>query len=213
MKKTKNLSALVLTMVLVLSLAGCGGKDNDGGSQKKEYTPATVENNVYTSQFTGLTATLDDTWTVLNDDEIAQIVGFSIDMTDDAALKETLSSGETIYDMYAMAEDGSTLNVTVGDLGAIYGKLLDMETLAQSSAEQLVPAFESMGFTDVDAEVTTTTFAGSQQVAIVLQGSYQGITMYEQLVCMKVDDYVLNITACSYGTDRTAEILGFFQSL
>lgn len=212
MKKIKNLSALALVLVLLLSLIGCGGKD-DEGSQKKEYTPATVENNVYTSRFAGLTAVLDENWTVLNDEEIAQIVGFSIDMTDDAALKESLSNGKTIYDMYAMATDSSTLNITIGDLGAIYGKLLDMKTLAQSSAEQLVPAFESMGFTDVTAEVSTVSFAGAEQAAIILQGNYQGVTMYERLVCMKVDDYVLNITACSYGTDRTAEILALFQPL
>ena len=212
MKKIKNLSAFALALVLLLTLVGCGGKD-DGGSQKKEYAPATVENNVYTSQFAGLTATLDESWTVLNDEEIAQIVGFSIDMTDDAALKESLGSGKTIYDMYAMATDSSTLNITVGDLGAIYGKLLDMKTLAQSSAEQLVPAFESMGFTDVTAEVSTISFAGAEQTTIILQGNYQGVPMYEQLVCMKVDDYVLNITACSYGTDRTAEILSLVQPL
>ena len=213
MKKTKKLLALCLALLVAFSLVGCGDDTDDSGSQKKEYSPAVVENNVYTSQFAGLTATLDSTWTVLNDEEIAQIVGVSIDMTDDAALKESLSSGNTIYDMYAMAADGATLNITVGNLGAIYGKLLDMKTLAQSSAEQLVPAFESMGFTDVTAEVSTISFAGTEQTVIILQGSHQGITMYEQLVCMKVGDYILSITACSYGTDRTTEILSLFSAL
>ena len=211
MKRKQTWVALVLMLLLAVSLTACGGEDSS--PQKKDYVPATVENNIYTSQFAGLTATLDNTWTVLNDEEIAQIVGFSIDMTDDESLKESLGNGKTIYDLYATAEDGSTLNVTVGDLGAIYGKLLDVETIAATSAEQLAPAFESMGFTDVITEVTAFTFAGSTQTAIVLQGNYMDVPMYEILVCMKVENYSFNVTACSYGTDRTAEILALFQSL
>ena len=212
MKMTKKLTALLLTALMLLSLSACGGDKKDDES-KKEYTVGTVENGVYTSEFAGVTCTLDSTWSVLNDAEIAQIVGYTVDMTSDEELKKSLSDGKTLFDMYAMATDSSTLNITVGDLGAIYGKVVDAKSVAEASAKELPEAFKNMGFTDVTTEVVTLTFAGAQHPAIVLKGNYLGVPMYETLVCMKVGNYTYNITACSYGTDRTAEILNFFSAL
>lgn len=207
MKKTRKVLALFLVLLMILSLTGCGGKDDT-----KEYAAGVVDGSTYTSEFAGITCTLGDSWTFLTQDEIAQISGIASDMTSDEKLRESLNSGSTIYEMYAMDSDSTSLNVTVGDLGAIYGKILDMKTLAESTAEEFPSAFASMGFSDVTADVTTMTFAGSEQNVILIQGSYQGVTMYERLVCMKVGNYVYSITAACYGTDRTAEVLALFQA-
>lgn len=215
MKKKNHLLALLLAALMLLAV-GCGGagdKEPEPEEQKKEYAAATVENGVYTSDFAGLTATLDQTWQVLTQEEIAQIAGLTSTLVTDEDLKKALSSGETIYDLYAMTATGATVNITVGDLGLIYGKLLDMKTLAQSVLDQLVSAFTSMGFENMAAEVATIPFAGAQETAVVVSGQLQGVDMYEVLVCKKVGNYVYTITACTYGEDGTADILALFQSL
>ena len=215
MKKKNRLLALLLAALMLLAV-GCGGagdKEPEPEEQKKEYAAATVENGVYTSDFAGLTATLDQTWQVLTQEEIAQIAGLTSTLVTDEDLKKALSSGETIYDLYAMTATGATVNITVGDLGLIYGKLLDMKTLAQSVLDQLVSAFTSMGFENMAAEIATIPFAGAQETAVVVSGQLQGVDMYEVLVCKKVGNYVYTITACTYGEDGTADILALFQSL
>lgn len=215
MKKKNRLLALLLAALMLLAV-GCGGagdKEPEPEEQKKEYAAATVENGVYTSDFAGLTATLDQTWQVLTQEEIAQIAGLTSTLVTDEDLKKALSSGETIYDLYAMTATSATVNITVGDLGLIYGKLLDMKTLAQSVLDQLVSAFTSMGFENMAAEIATIPFAGAQETAVVVSGQLQGVDMYEVLVCKKVGNYVYTITACTYGEDGTADILALFQSL
>ena len=215
MKKKTRLLALLLAALMLLAV-GCGGagdKEPKPEEQKKEYAAATVENGVYTSDFAGLTATLDQTWQVLTQEEIAQIAGLTSTLVTDEDLKKALSSGETIYDLYAMTATGATVNITVGDLGLIYGNLLDMKTLAQSVLDQLVSAFTSMGFENMAAEIATIPFAGAQETAVVVSGQLQGVDMYEVLVCKKVGNYVYTITACTYGEDGTADILALFQSL
>ena len=215
MKKKNSLLALLLAALMLLAV-GCGGagdKEPEQEAEKKEYAAATVENGVYTSEFAGLTATLDQNWQVLTQEEIAQIAGLTAAMVTDEDLKNALNSGETVYDLYAMTATGATVNITVGDLGLIYGKLLDMKTLAQSVADQLVPAFTSMGFENTTAEIATVPFAGAQETAVVVSGQLQGVNMYEVLVCKKVGNYVYTITACTYGEDGTADILALFQSL
>ena len=217
MKKIKKFSALAMALVLALSLVGCGGKSNEDPEKdlpvKKEYVAATIEDRVYSSEFAGMTATLDESWQILTQEEIAQVIGLTSALVTDEDLKEAINNGETVYDLYAMTATGSTLNITVGDLGLVYGAVLDMKILAQSVADQLVPAFTSMGFENVTAEVSTLSFAGSQENAIVVTGQMEGIPMYEVLVCKKVHNYVYTITACTYGEDGTTDILALFQSL
>ena len=219
MKKRTRLLALLLACLCLLSLVGCGnsgkvdGEKDDEPVKTPEYTAATTDNNVYRSEFAGLTATLGADWQVLTQEEIAQIAGLTSTLVTDEDLKKALSSGETIYDLYAMTATSATVNITVGDLGLIYGKLLDMKTLAQSVLDQLVSAFTSMGFENMAAEIATIPFAGAQETAVVVSGQLQGVDMYEVLVCKKVGNYVYTITACTYGEDGTADILALFQSL
>lgn len=219
MKKRTRLLALLLACLCLLSLVGCGnsgkvdGEKDDEPAKTSEYTAATTDNNVYRSEFAGLTATLGADWQVLTQAEIADVVGLTAELTTDEDFKNALSSGETVFDLYAITATGASLNITVGDLGVLYGKLLDMDVLAQTASSQLVGLLESMGLSDVQAEVTKITFAGTQEAAVDLTGTTQGVTMYETQVYKKVGNYYYAITACTYGEDGTADILALFQSL
>ena len=219
MKKRNRLLALLLACLCLLSLVGCGnsGKEDnekeDEPEKTPEYTAATTDNNIYRSEFAGLTATLGADWQVLTQAEIAQVVGLTAELTTSEDYKKALSSGQSVFDLYAMTATGSSVNITVGDVGVLYGKLLDTDVLAQTTSPQLVAVLESMGLSDVQAEVTKITFAGAQEAAVNLTGTMQGVTMYETQVYKKVGNYVYSITACTYGEDGTADILALFQSL
>ena len=213
MKQTKNCLAPLLALLMLLSLTACGSSGDDSQDEKKEYTAGVVDGSTYTSEFAGITCTLSESWIFLSQDEIAQIGGVASDLTTDEKLKESLNSGATIYEMYAMDSDSTSLNITVGDLGVIYGTVLDVKDYASSAADQMPSAMESIGMENVTAELTTVTFAGQQQTAIAVTASFQSVPMYEVLVCLKQGNYIYNVTVCSYGSDRTAEVLALFQAL
>lgn len=219
MHKRKRLPALLLACLCLISLVGCGNsgqpekEKEDEPAKAPEYVAATTENNVYRSEFAALTATLGADWQVLTQAEIAQVMGLTAELTTSEDFKKALSSGQSVFDLYAMTATGSSLNITVGDLGVLYGKLLDMDVLAQTASTQLIAVLESMGLSDVQAEVSKVTFAGAQEAAVVMSGTIQGVTMYETQVYKKVGNYVYSITACTYGTDGTADILALFQAL
>ena len=185
MKMTKKLTALLLTALMLLSLSACGGDKKDDES-KKEYTVGTVENGVYTSEFAGVTCTLDSTWSVLNDAEIAQIVGYTVDMTSDEELKKSLSDGKTLFDMYAMATDSSTLNITVGDLGAIYGKVMEAKSVAEASAKELIHLIEEVRLHDIRAIFVEENGSGSAASVIAAE---TGAKLAELSMAMSGDDY------------------------
>ncbi len=213
MRYTKHVLAFLLALLMLLSLTACGSSGDDSQKEKKDYTAGVVVGNTYTSEFAGITCTLGESWTFLSQDEIAQITGVASDLTTDEKLKESLNSGATIYEMYAMDSDSTSLNITVGDLGVIYGSVLEVKDYASSAADQMPSALESIGMTDVTSKLTTVDFAGQQQTAIAVTASFQGIQMYEVLVCLKQGNYIYNVTVCSYGSDRTAEVLALFQAL
>lgn len=206
----KRILALLLAAVMMLSLAACGG---EGGSAETTEPAGPIlgetSGNTYTNTYFGMGCTLDDSWIVANEDELAQIMGTTTEMLSEAALE----ADGVGYSFYASKEDGlTTLNIVMENLGKLYGMLLDEKSYAETSVEQLPAAFEAMGMTDVTTEITTVTFAGSEHTAIKLSGVIYDINFYETLVCVKQGSYIAVVTAASYYEDTTADILAQFQA-
>lgn len=220
----KKVWALLLTLVMALSLTACGGgtdtKGNDSQPETQEeeqnqtFVPGTVSGDTYTSEGLGVKFVIDENWAFLNEEEIGELTGMVQDLTDDAEVKEALEDGESLYDMYAMTKDGSgrTANVTVSDLGALFGKVTTEDVYAESVAKELPDMFESVGATNLQVEPTTYTFAGEEHSGIHVVTELQGVEVHEGMVCVKDGRFVYNVTCAAQSEEALAGVMAMFNA-
>ena len=69
MRKNAHSGALILSLLMLLSLAACGQKDTNA----TPYTPGTTVGNTYTNEYFGFTVTLDESsgWTFYTSEQLA----------------------------------------------------------------------------------------------------------------------------------------------
>lgn len=207
MKKLSRFSALLLAVLMTLSLAACGG---GGQSTDKEFSAGVTDGNTYTNEYFGFAATLDENWTMLTDDQIAQITGQTAEALDSDNLAEMYETGKVVMEMYGVRSDNSTVNVTVG---AINGAKYDESGYADESIKQLPDQLATAGFENVQIDKTTINFAGAEHAGIAITATVQGVAVQEILACVKLGDYVAVITAVTTGDSSPSEILDLFKAI
>lgn len=205
----KKLLAFLLLTAMLVSLAACGSKDDERIMGVYNEDALTYEND-----FIGIGCKLTEDWDVYNEEQLAALNGLVANQINDEAIAKQLEDSGTVMPFYAQQGMGMvTLNITLENLGVLYGSLLDEKQYAEQSVKQVAPALESLGMSDITAEIGSLSFAGSDHVAIFVSGTLQGIAFYETMICIKADDYMALITAGSYLTDTTKESLTLFYKL
>ena len=210
MKKLSRFSALLLAVLMPLSLAACGG---GGQSTDKEFSAGVTDGNTYTNEYFGFAATLDENWTMLTEEQIAQITGQTAEALDDENLAKMYDDGKVVMEMYGVRSDNSTVNITVENLGTINGAKYDESGYVDESLKQLPDQLSAGGFTDIKTEKTTVTFAGTEHDGIIITASVQSTAVHEVLACVKVGNYVAVITAVTFGDSNPSEILDLFKAI
>ncbi|MGM9669404.1 MAG: hypothetical protein ACI3VZ_06575 [Faecousia sp.] len=214
----RKLLAMILVLAMILCVTACADKDDLRGQvsnnpTETDFSLGSTSGGTYENKFIGIGCTLDENWVYYTDEEILQLNQLTADALDEN-LAEELEDASSIYDMFAQNVDtGATINVNMENLGLLYGSLLSPSEYADHAMPKLTPALESMGFTDIQLEKTTCTFAGEERTAIRIVGQYNGYPLYEQLVCFKAGNYMAVISVSILGEDATDEILGAFYAL
>lgn len=206
----KKIAAFVLALAMLGTLAACGGSGK-GGS--KAFERGTVSGQTYTSEFLGVTATFDQAWHIASDEEMAQLSGETAEAMDNAKYQEALENGKLVYDLYAMdGNTGSSVNINVEKLGALGGAVVTEEAYVDASLKTLEEDLAGAGIQVSSTEKVTLTFAGAEHLGIRLQGTIQGVDLYETLVVLKCGGYIACVTASTFLDDTTDTILALFQA-
>lgn len=210
MKKLSRFSALLLAVLMTLSLAACGG---GGQSTEKEFSAGVTDGNTYTNEYFGFAATLDENWTMLSNEQIAQVTGQTAEILDDDNLSKMYEDGKVVMEMYGVRSDNSTVNITVENLGVINGAKYDESGYADEAIKQLPDQLTTAGFENVQIDKTTVTFAGAEHTGITITATLQGTPVHEIAACVKVGNYVALITAVTFGDSSPSEILDLFKAI
>lgn len=238
----KKIVCILLAAVMVLMMASCGAPrktepaDTDAGKTEAEAQtneeaaaaeePAKEEEakagdmlgekngNSYVNKALGIRVDFPETWSLLDDEQTAQVFGVAMESFTDEALAEQLQKSGTLYDMYAMALDqsGDNVNITLEDLGVIYGIVIDEAKYIELAEKQLITSFEQMGMTNVQLEKGSYSFAGQDRTSVLLTATYSGTPIYERMVLIKTGSYMSMVTAFSMDAGRLDQIMGFFSA-
>ena len=117
----KKWLALLLAMMMVFALAACGNTDNKG-NDAKEFARGSWAENVYTNDSLGLTVTVPENWEIADDEELAKLMGLTVENLSGEGISEEFLKAQNTYDMKAQdSELGSNVIVMAENLAVSAG--------------------------------------------------------------------------------------------
>jgi len=195
----KKLLSLTLALCLIVCMSACG-------ADKEPDILGAVTGQSYKNEYFGFQTTLPSDWDVCTFQETAQVM---LDKPLDAeGLRQNLEDTGLTYPLYATVDGGvSSVNVVIEKLNPAS---LSEQGYAQVAVKSVPTALEYIGMTNVDAQVTSLTFAGSTHAAVEVYGEIAGTAFYETVVCVKSGKYICCITVGSYDADTVQSLLATF---
>lgn len=229
--KLKKVVALLMAICMIFGVTACGTSNedvrgeikNEGETSDNENEGADDEEKIvlsqgvssgttYESQFMNIGWTLPEDWVFMTEEEMASMNQAVADMLGNEDIASQIEDGETFCDMSAYNLAGDTINIQIEKLSASAAVLLDEGAYADISLEQLPAAFEPLGYS-VKCEKKDITFVGKTHVGINVELGYQGVSVYEKMVLVKVGQYMCVITAASTSLEVIDAIFNNFYEL
>lgn len=217
--KKRFLCAALAAMLISFSLSGCAAINAAAApGEVEEFQTGTIENNTYSNEFFGIGCQLDDTWKVLNEEEIAERSGLVVDTMEEGGLDDSMrtamENGSVVFDFFAQKKDNTAaINITVGNIGVLYGAALTEEGYIDATEEQMMQSVETIGYENVTTEKTTITLAGTEHAALKLTGEYSGISIYQTMVVLRKGIYVGCVAFSCGGEDFADDLITLFYAL
>ena len=174
-----------------------------------------LQNNVYTNEYFALGCALDENWRFITREEIAQFNSETAEMIDVEDVKAALEDGSSYMDMSAEADEGLVqINAAIENIGVIYGITMDESGYIDAALERDLNAkLAAMGMENVKIEKNEVELAGAAHAGIRVEAEYQGVSLYQQLVAVKKNSYVMAVNCTCWGEDILSTMLGYFYAL
>jgi hypothetical protein len=179
-RKMKKFLSLVLVIVMMAALVGCGGG--------VELTRGVIEGDLYKNESLGLNFNKPSSWVYSTDEEIAESMGAAADILG-GDLKEALEKNPTIYDM--MVVDSLTrTNINVGfeNLSKTLSSNITVEQYVDSLKEQFSKITE-MTVTVHDG-LETVKLGETEFTKFVCDTKMSGVKMTQVYYLRKIDNYM-----------------------
>lgn len=178
---------LVLTLAMLMSL-GCVSCNS-----VVLMSHGAVDNNVYKSDFTGITFTAPDGWTYLSDEEIAQLANYSAEELFDEEFADAVSEMKTFTDMMVTdPKTGTNVNILYENLGLSGNTELSLEDYLNASVEQMKTQMTGLSVKLEGSE--NVTLSGESYLRAQLSTSFSGVNMSQYLYMRKIGNYMVVMT-------------------
>lgn len=208
----KRLAACLLLMAMLLSVTGCGEKE-------ELFAPGHVASRTYENAALGLQCIAPADWDYLTEAELLQLGEVppvqegQEEQTLSQRLTAHLNSGGQVQDMYVMTADGlQTINVMVTKFD-LTAQEMDIAAFADLAKEELESVYRSMGITEVETLREQVLFLDENCEAVRLSGYYSDVPLHSLQLCMIRGSYICVVTFNSFVEDNTEMMMKFFHPL
>ena len=219
MKTLKNIIALLLIAAMACSMAACSSVSSivqdalDSSESDIEPSRGIVTGNTYKSEFIGIQCSLDESWIISTEDELAQLAGLTASQIENEDIKSLLDNSSVVYDFFATKDSGfETLNINMNDLGSTGIEGDSEDQIAELARPQIESMLNDSGFEDCTVVKESVVFAGQEHPCYVITGSVSGVPIYEKMVMIIRSGVVIYVTACSLTEDTTDSLLSLFTA-
>ncbi len=172
----KKWLALLLAMMMAFALAACGNTDNKG-NDAKEFARGSWAGNVYTNDSLGLTVTVPENWEIADDEELAELMGLTVENLSGEGLSEEFLKVQNTYDMKAQdSELGSNVIVMAENLAVSAGGTAYSEKDYAALIMNTLP--EELGYSFDDGETVT---IGGRDYYHIHASAYEGLLAQDYL--------------------------------
>ena len=213
----KKILTLTLVLAMSLSLISCslipsdiGGQNDDGKGSTPVLSRGTIEGNVYTSEYLGVSFTKPESWVYSTDEEIAAAVNMGVDMFINENFKDALENNLSIYDMMVIdSVTRSNINVGFENLAKSFSSNITVDQYIESLKSQLAQ-ISSMNVTFPESSKTVK-LSGTEFTKLQCTTTTQGITFTQVYYLRKVDKYIGFIIATIPSGYSVEEIEAMFD--
>ena len=198
-------------------LSGSSDSESDGGQEKEdsgkeELTSniGIIKDNAYANLLVGFGCIIDDDWTFLSREEIAEMCGLTVDILNQAELSSAIDEG--MYDMMAISADCMVnVNVVIQDVGLL-GTMVQEKDVVEETLKQVEQLLGSMGFSDVNTQAQSIDFVDGEHAGIYNTAMVYNTPFYQRQVVYKKGTHIANITVSSYVEDATLDVFSWFDT-
>ena len=201
----KKILCALLAVLMMMSIVGCS-------TESAKFDPGKVVGNVYTSEYAGLTFTAPEGWTFASDEEIADLMGLSMELVTDNEAAQKIAELTTVYGMMAKSADQLNNVQVVFENTSLTGSKLSAEDYVELVASQLDTVYADFGATFEASDVETIKIGTNDYSYIDISVDMgDGLVLEQGYACRKIDKYMASIVITAYEEGGAAALLECFN--
>lgn len=197
----KRISAFIIAFIICFS-----------GCSKEQSSPVigTVKDGVYRSETFGITFSGED-WSYLSEDEIAELMGVTVDELFSEEFAAALDEVSVLYDMNATSPDGEVnLSINHENTGLVASDI-DVESYLGLSAENIETALAASGAFVEECLIDFVEIKSGEVACLNLTLDISGTVVYEKLVAKQTDGWISVATFSSGSEDAILDSLTLLE--
>ncbi|MBQ8813585.1 MAG: hypothetical protein IJZ85_03680 [Lachnospiraceae bacterium] len=201
----KRVLLFILTICMLGTMVGCAG-----GEKEKKVTRGTIEGEIYTSEFAGVTFTKPENWVYSTDEEIAQVMNVGAEIMDRTEFEKKAMELTTIYDM--MVKDpmwGNNISISFENLQMNQASNITVDQYINTVQTIMVEQASVMNY---EFGETVPVKLGEQEYSRMSAiGSYSGVSFEQYIYLRKEGVYMIVITVSVFDGTAAGDFEAMFQ--
>lgn len=175
-------------------------------------TLGTMNGNVYTNTSLGIGCTLPSDWAFYDRIMLLTVNGLRPEISEEE-LAVALRAKTFFMDLYAFKLSGESLNIQVQRLNSSQLGYLNEQSCVKASISSVESLLTLMGYENLVITENRYEFMGKNHYGLELSASLLEVELYEKVVCVQIDQYMITVTVAGRSKEATDQILESFYSL